>query len=309
MDYTPEEYATMSHHLLSMLQSDEGIEKLNQEGATFLRARLREASFWRQILPPLPIKDTDCEVSTEHDTLVKVIDIEHGSTAMVVNFRGRATARYLRGRRYAVPFQTVATERFRKAEAELRAYRYPLTKIIEENSLLDMQEAEDRVFAKHMRAAIATTNRQITPADTVLNKRALVRLFKLLDANKRKTAVLLMTKTLWDDILAWGSEEAGSDWVSSATEKGSNADTLMGHKLITTIKNDIIKANEVWSFTEPKFLGSAFILENTKFWLDKRGRIVEMEAWEDIGMALGNIFSLALCTLGGVDPVSGQPIA
>ena len=66
---------------------------------------------------------------------------------------------------------------------------------------------------------------------------------------------------------------------------------------------------EVWSFTEPKFLGSAFILENTKFWLDKRGRIVEMEAWEDIGMALGNIFSLALCTLGGVDPVTGQPIA
>jgi hypothetical protein len=309
MDYTPEEYATMSHHFMSLLQSDEGIEKLNEEGAAFIRSHLREVSFWRQILPPVPVRDTDLEVSTEHDTLIKIVDIEHGSTAMAINFRGRAPNRYLRGKRYAIPFFTISSERFRKSEAELRAYRYPLTKILEENSILDIQEAEDRAFVKRIRQSLAITGRQIVnTADTAVHKIPLTNLFKLLDGNRRKTSIVLMSRTMHDDILGWGSEEAGTEWVSKVTTEGFKGDRLLGHKLITTIKNDIIKANEVFIFTEPKFLGNSYILENTKFWLDKRGRIIEMEAYEDIGMGLGNINSMARLQFDKIDEDTGQPI-
>lgn len=309
MDYSPEQYATMSHHFHSLLQSDEGIEKLNEEGTSFVRSHLRETSTWRQIIPPVPVKDTDLEVSTEHDTLIKIVDIEHGSTAFAINFRGRAPNRYLQGRRYAIPFFTISSERFRKSEAELRAYRYPLTKVLEENSILDIQEAEDRAFFKRIREAIGITGRKITnTVDTAVHKIPLTQLFKLLDSNKRKTALIVMTRTMWDDILAWGSEEAGHEWVSKVTAEGYTEDRLMGHKLITTIKNDIIHANEVFIFTEPKFLGNSYILENTKFWLDKRGRIVEMEAYEDIGMGIGNINSVALLEFDKIHPLTGQPI-
>lgn len=309
MDYTHEEYATMSHHFLALLGSDEGIEKLNQEGAAFLRARLREVSWWRQIQPPVPVKDTDLEVSTEHDTLVKIVDIEHGSTAFPVNFRGRGNIRYVRGRRYAVPFFTITSERFRKSEAELRAYRYPVTKIIEENSILDIQEQEDRAYTRHIRAAIATTGKKVTNGvDTELHKLSLSKLFKQLDSDKRKTAVLLMTKTMINDVITWGSEEAGLEFVSKTTVDGYTDDRLMGHKLVSTIKNDIIRANEVFIFTEPKFLGNSYILENTKFWLDKRGRIVEMEAYEDIGIGIGNLRSVAQLEFTKVHPDTGQPV-
>ncbi len=310
MDYTPEEYSTMSHHFLSLLGSDEGIEKLNQEGASFLRARLREVSFWRQVQPPVPVKDTDLEVSTEHDTLVKIVDIEPGSTAFSVNFRGRGNIRYIRGRRYAIPFFTITSERFRKSEAELRAYRYPITKIIEENTILDLQEQEDKAYMRHVRNAVTTTGKQIVNlTDTEVHKLAMSKLLKLLDSDKRKASVLLMTKTMFDDLLTWGSEEAGHQWVSKVTTDGYTEDRLMGHKLITTIKNDIVQANEVWCFTEPKFLGNSYILENTKFWLDKRGRIIEMEAYEDIGIGIGNLRSIARLAFGKIDPLSGQPLA
>jgi hypothetical protein len=43
---------------------------------------------------------------------------------------------------------------FQKTEQELLAYEMPITKIIEENSVKDIQEIEDREFTIHIEAAV-----------------------------------------------------------------------------------------------------------------------------------------------------------
>jgi hypothetical protein len=65
---------------------------------------------------------------------------------MAITFRGQPTARFIRGSRAEIAFYTISSEIFQKTEQELLAYEMPITKIIEENSVKDIQEIEDREF-------------------------------------------------------------------------------------------------------------------------------------------------------------------
>jgi len=138
------------------------IERLETEGPTktaaaslnYIKDRLRESSFADMIVPNERVVRGDLQRSTEHDTLVKIVDIEPGSRAMAVNFRGQPTAEYVNGKRYAIGFFTISSLRFEIVEQELMAYEMPITKIIEENSLKDMVEVKDREFLNHVESCI-----------------------------------------------------------------------------------------------------------------------------------------------------------
>jgi hypothetical protein len=136
------------------LDSAEGKEKIAQMGSVYIRDRLREVCFVDKIIPPEPVTRTDCQRSVNHDTLVKIVDIEPQSRAMTLTFRGQPTARFIRAPRAEVPFYTISSEKFEKTEQELLAYEMPITKIIEDNSVKDMQEIKDREFLRHCESAV-----------------------------------------------------------------------------------------------------------------------------------------------------------
>lgn len=138
------------------------IERLETEGPTktaaaaikYIKDRLREASFADMIVPSERVVRGDLQRSTEHDTLVKIVDIEPGSRAMTLNFRGQPSATYVNGKRYAITFWTISSLKFEIVEQELAAYEMPVPRIIEENSLKDMLEVKDREFLSHVDACI-----------------------------------------------------------------------------------------------------------------------------------------------------------
>ena len=138
------------------------IERLETEGPTktaaaslnYIKDRLRESSFADMIVPNERVVRGDLQRSTEHDTLVKIVDIEPGSRAMAVNFRGQPTAEYVTGKRFAISFFTISSLKFEIVEQELMAYEMPITRIIEENSLKDMVEVKDREFLNHVESCV-----------------------------------------------------------------------------------------------------------------------------------------------------------
>ena len=134
--------------------TSEGKEKIAEFGGTYIRDRLREVSFARKIVPPTPVQRTELQRSVNHDTLVKIVDIEPNSRAMSLTFRGQPTARLIRAPRFEIPFFTISSEKFEKHEQELLAYEMPITKIIEENSVKDIQAIEDRQFLLYVEAAV-----------------------------------------------------------------------------------------------------------------------------------------------------------
>ena len=123
--------STVNELFVQKLNSPDGLEKVAQEGSAFIRQKLREVSFARKIINPQYVTKADLQRSVNHDGLVKIVDIEPDSKAMVVNLRGNPDFKYIMGERFEIPFFMVSSEEFQKTEEELLAYEMPLTEVIE----------------------------------------------------------------------------------------------------------------------------------------------------------------------------------
>lgn len=325
------------------LASAEGKEKVAEYGGNYIRDRLREVSFARKILPPEQITRADCQVSVNHDTLVKIVNIEPKSRAMAITFRGQPTANFIRGQKAEIAFFTISSEQFQKTEQELLAYEMPITKIIEENSVKDIQEVEDREFLIHVEACVQALQQEANGGTvTALNWSSIngqnglgpvvefsvrkgelartagtddvtvrpiqrpdfVNLRKMLDGNRLKSERLLMTEVDWDDILQWTVEDFGNDLQSETAVNGYTRNTLLGLSYIRTIKTDLLRPGNVYIFTKPEFFGKFYVLNNTKFYIDKIANVITFQAWEDIAMGLINVAAVRKLELYSADATS-----
>lgn len=290
------------------LETPEGERKTASAALAYVRARLREIAFCRRILPPENVTRADCQRSTRHDTLVKIVDIEPESKAMAVNFRGAATDKYVNGRRYGIPFFKIESELFSKSEAELLAYDYPVTKVIEENSIKDIQYVEDGKFIEYCDSAINVTGKLINSTDTAVSRRNLTSLFKMIDGDERSVGIVLMNTVDWDDWFVQPATEIGSPLASEITYAGYKYETILKRKLVVTNKTALVPPGTIYAFTEPAYLGNFFILGDTKFFIKKEADTIFWKTWEHVGMGIGNIRSVAKLTLDVPDPVPSPSV-
>lgn len=294
---------TFNNLFVEQLDTTDGIKKTAAAGAAFVRARIREIGFARRILPPESVTRVDLTRSTDHDTLIKIIDIEHDSKAMALNFAGEADERYIQGKRYAIPFFKIESEKFVKSEGELLAYDYPITKVIEENSIKDIQKVEDVKFIEWAEAAISLTGKRLVSAATAVDRREMNSLFKMIDYDKLLADVALMNTVDYDDYMIQPATDIGSPLASEITVDGYKYQTILKRKLVVTNKHDILLPGEIWTFTEPAYLGNSFILNDIKFWIKKEADMVMWKSWEYYGSGFGNIRSIAKIELDVPNPI------
>lgn len=321
------------------LDTPEGKAKMAELGGSWIRDRLREVSFMRHIVPPETVTKADCQRSVNHDTLVKIVDVEPKSKAVSVDFRSTSRARFISAPRMEISFFTIMSEKFEKTEQELLAYEMPITKIIEDNTVKDIQEVEDLVGLKYVEACVQALQTEANPtlatahsATTVrsgasieagivkgelalaadgtdftvrpLQRPDLVKLFKVIDGKRLRCERFLITETDHDDVLMWTVEDFGDRIQSETVVDGYKYNTLLGRKVIRTIKTDILRQGNVYGFAAPQFFGKFYILNNTKFYIDKIGNVISWFSWEDIGMGFPNIAAVAKLELyrGSVRP-------
>ncbi len=71
---------------------------------------------------------------------------------------------WIQGKRFPIRFYDVSTDEFNKTEQELLAHLEPVLKIIEQNSLKDMQEQEDISFLDHVKASVGLATYRLNQA-------------------------------------------------------------------------------------------------------------------------------------------------
>lgn len=295
-----DKHAELSELFRAKLEAGpEGVKTAAEAGAAYIKVRLREESFARKIVPPEIITKADVQREEVGDGVFKLVDIEPDSSAMALNFRAEAPAKYVYGKRYRINFFKVESQKFEKAEAELLAYESPITKILEEHAVFNIQAVEDKVFYKHCEAAIASTPRDATSSEATITKVAVAQSRRLLHQYKLQPYALLMTEELFDDILGWQMTDIGMDIAKELTISGYEHPTLLKMSLIVTNKADIVNNREMWLFAKPEFLGKFFVLEDTKFWIDKRADIIEWKSWELVGLGFGNVNGIARVAFTG----------
>jgi len=160
----------MNENFQGLAQTEGGREKLAAYGGEFIRDHLREESFARKVMGAKGIDPSQCQVSLTHDTLIRIEEVEPQSRAMAMSFRGEPTARYIDAPRFAIGFFTISSEKFEKVEQELLAYRMPITKVIEDNSVKDMQEIEDREFCFHLESMVEFLQNEVNAGDVAFSR-------------------------------------------------------------------------------------------------------------------------------------------
>jgi hypothetical protein len=146
-----------------------------------------------------------------------------------------------------------------------------------------------------------------------LQKDDLIKLFQLFTGSGNRGSRLrcdqfLMTDTDFEDINAWALSDMGDKVVGETTVDGYKYKTLIGRKFTRTLKTDILRPGNIWAFAAPEYLGGFLVLNKTKFYADKERNRISFEAWEDIGMYIGNVAGVRKLELyaGAVETV-GAP--
>ena len=290
--------STINELFVQKLNSPEGLTKVAQEGSAFIRSKLREVSFARKIIQPEYVTKADLQRSVNHDGLVKIVDIEPDSKAAVINFRGNPDTNYLQGERYEIPFYMISSDDFQKTEEELLAYEMPLTEVIERNSVKDIQKIEDTKFLETVEANLLSANKSdsVALSGSAFNKSSFETLFNYLDGNELRAETILMSSVMFNKLFMWDATTVGDAVGSEVSVNGYSYSTLFGRKLVVSNKVSLLRSgagkDRIYAFTGQEFLGNFFVLNDTKFFIEKMKNVISFSAYETLGMGIGNTKSM-----------------
>lgn len=293
---------------LSMLNTEADTEKVAAVAQKFMQDKLRENGFMRSILPPQKVTPQECHPHMENDSLYYIDWIAPNSQAVSLSFRGTPRPRYIRGSRYPISFHTISSERFQKSTQELQVYPYSITKVIEDNTVRDIQGIEDHRGLTHIEAACQATGQIVRgqqardDADAFgtgtgfrgkLQRDDIIDLIQFGPASERMLTRVLISEKDWDDIMRWTIEQTGDSVQANIYSKGIKQTDILGMKFIRTIKKDILQPGNVYAFTDPEWLGKFLVLNPVQFYVDKEVNLVWWQSWQDIGIGIGGIHSSA----------------
>lgn len=267
---------------------DQGMTKeAGVAASAFVRQRLREDGITRKILPATPITAAELDRQlTEEPTVI--CEKEPDSVAATLPFLGRAPIRYWTTPRYPVTFQKITSDDFRKSKFELATYRTDIRTVLQENSVKDMQEQEDVGFYNNI-LSVATANSNVFTIAGGFTKTNLLAGVKKLIEKKLPVGCILMTQSMYNDLLSFPSTEVGSPAASELFRGQATLDNFFGYKIITTNKKDILPTNQAIAFAPPQFLGQFYELQGATVFLKAEMDIIEFQSYEAVGIGLGNV--------------------
>lgn len=287
-NYTTETINTQFINQSFLDKIDQGMTK--EAGAAmsaFVRQKLREDGFTRRILNPVAITASELDRQLTEEPQV-IVEKEPDSVAANLPFLSRAEVRYFPGSRYAVTFQKISSAEFKKSKFELSTYRTDIRTILQENSVKDLQAQEDSNFYNNI-LTIATANSNVFSIAGGFNVPNLNAGIKNLLAKKLPVGCILMTQSMYADLLAQPATVIGSPAASELFRGQASLDNFFGYKIITTNKADILPTNQAIVFAPQEYLGQFYSLQEPTTFLKTEADIIQFQTYEAIGAGIGNI--------------------
>lgn len=287
-NYTTETINTQFINQSFLDKIDQGMTK--EAGAAmsaFVRLKLREDGFTRRILNPVAITASELDRQLTEEPQV-IVEKEPDSVAANLPFLSRAEVRYFTGSRYAVTFQKISSAEFKKSKFELSTYRTDIRTILQENSVKDLQAQEDSNFYNNI-LTIATANSNVFSIAGGFNVPNLNAGIKNLLAKKLPVGCILMTQSMYADLLAQPATVIGSPAASELFRGQASLDNFFGYKIITTNKADILPTNQAIVFAPQEYLGQFYSLQEPTTFIKTEADIIQFQTYEAIGAGIGNI--------------------
>lgn len=322
----PQNTKALNEAFFTML--DRGAIKEAADAASeFTRVYMREESYTDKIIPAQLIGNDELDRQVDTDKPVKIIDREPNSPASVsVPFGQLPFNRYIRGPRYRVMFSRIASPRFTKDVDELRTYDMDIRQVLSDNSIKDMAAEKDGKFTAVCDAIVGSALYATitgpesgnglavgTPTNVMsgksrnyvlvdsngITRETLVEMLKIqpATASRLETQTILTNNLTIKDVLKFGRDEMGGDLAEEVLLNGWSERTFLNCRWIITIKRDLVANNTFYGYTEPKFMGKHFLLEDTTMWMKKEAFLLEWFCYQNAGLSIGNINSVVKCKI------------
>jgi hypothetical protein len=291
-------YATQTTDISAQFINKNFVRKLEEgqvkeaaaEGSAFIRVKLRQESFARQILPPRLLADDEIDRDVDTDLPKKIIEKEPNSVATWVPFKGTGPRTWFSGPRYAVYFGKIESQRFTKSKFELMSYQNDIRKILSDNSVKDMADQEDSKF-------ITTGTQHLSPAGGFTAANILAS-FRAHIERKVPIGKILMSKSLYYEALGLAATQVGNDVASRHYDQGiEEEEKLFGIPVVTTVKTDIIDHQDYYIFAPDNWLGNFFLLQDATLFIKQEADIIEFWSYEAPGIGIGNTLGVTRCTV------------
>lgn len=282
----------INERFIDKIQGGEHLKKEAEVNITsFVRDKLREDSFLRQILTPQTLQADQLDRTAATDKPMKVIDKEPNSRATWVPFRGSPNLNYFTGPRYEVHFGKIVSDTHVKTIHELKTYDNDIRQILSDNSIKDIQEQEDAHFMHAVNnicdnsggsQLISFVNAGGLTKENFLESRKALRRLRI------PLGVSLMSQATAEDVLKWDANDIGDGPAAMQYEKGLVQDTIFGTRVLYTIKNDIVPDGTVYHFGTESFLGKLFFLQDATMFIKQERDVIMFDAYETLGIGIGN---------------------
>jgi hypothetical protein len=266
---------------------------------------MREDGFFRKILPPLVISNDQLDRRIESDKPYKIVDKEvDNAPAQSVPFGTLPTDQYIRGSRYPVTFSRIVTPRFTKDVDELRTYVMDIRQVISDNAIKDMLAEEDTTWITATNAALGgAADATVVATNTVqwktitggITRDTTQDMLKIMPSTPYhlETHTALINNITIREFFKWGRDEMGGDFAQDIVKNGWSTSTFLGVEWIVTIKTDLVPNDRVYMYADPKFIGRAYLLEDTVMYVKREAWFLEFFAYEMLGSTIGNVGGVA----------------
>jgi hypothetical protein len=265
------------------------------EGTAFIRQKLRQESFAREIIEPVMLADDEIDRDVNTDQPKKIVEKEPNSVATFVPFYGSAQRTFFRGPRFEVYFGKTESQRFTKTKFELMTYQNDIRKILSDNSVKDMADQEDSKFISTVNAVLALNpSTQITTSASFTST-AFKLGFQGLVSRYQPIGKILLSKETYYEALDLPATSVGNDVASRHYDLGIEAEEkLWGIPVVSTIKRQIVDdtvgqtRRSAYIFAPQNYLGVFFLLQDATLYVKQEADIIEFWSYAAPGIGLGN---------------------
>jgi hypothetical protein len=274
------------------------VKEATEEGSAFIRTKMRQEAFVREVLPPIMLADDEIDRDENTDQPKKIVEKEPDSEATFVPFHGTGPRTIFRGPRYAVYFGKTESQRFRKSKFELMTYQNDIRKILSDNSVKDMADQEDLKFITTINTILAGAAPQVK-TNAGFTSAAFKKGFQNLVSRRLPIGKVLMTKTCYYEALDLPATSVGDDIASGHYRDGiEKEERLWGIPVVTTIKNDILTAqggatHSVYFFAPENYLGNFFLLQDATLFIKQEADMIFFHSYAAPGIGIGNTAAMA----------------
>lgn len=298
--------ATLNEVVFEKLASNDPLQFKEAEDAinAYTRTKMREDGFFRRIMPPIPISNDELDRQVDTDKAVKIVDMEPDSPAAIsIPLATLPINIYIRGNRYKVTMDRIATSRFTKDVSELRTWIMDIRQVLSDNAIKDMLAEEDSKFISAINTLLGTAGSNVPTSGVPqyeeiaggITRDNLWEMMKIMPQTPSNLEVhtCLVNHITIKDVCKFGRNEMGGDFSQDIMKSGWTEENFMGKRWLVTIKRTLVPNNTIFHFADPKFIGKHYSLEDTTMYVRREAFMIEFFAYQETGATIGHTSGLS----------------